>query len=150
MNRETLSKYRSDVIEKFINCEMIISAIISQHYFKKIFIEFLLEVLYDEHFTFGLKRSILEKIVPDLNKAKINDLNRLNRIRNYFAHRNQEFFFGPEKPEPGTKGVIPDPRDVKKEIDFEKLYKEFIKKEPEVTRYLADIFIGLGGEMARA
>ena len=145
MNPETLSKYRSEVIEKFINCEMIISAIISQHYFKNVNREFLLEVLYDESFSFGLQRRILEKIVPDLDKAKIHDLNRLNTIRNYFAHCNQQFFEGPGI----TEGVVPDPRDVKKGIDFEVLYIEFIQKEPEVTIYLADIFKGLGGVLVR-
>ena len=146
---EALSKYRSEVIEKFINAEMIINAIISQHYFKKVLKPFLLEVLYDEYFSFGLKRRIIEKIIPDIDTKKIHDLNRLNTIRNYFAHSNQEFFEGSEKPKPGIKGIIPDPRDIEKGIDFEKLYKEFIEKESEVTKYLAKIFTDIGGVLEK-
>lgn len=132
-------------MEKFINCEWIVNVIISQHYFKKANGPFMFEVLYDEYFNFGLKRKILKKILPDIDKAKIDDLNRLSTIRNYFAHCNQEFFEGPEKPKPGTKGVIPDPKNHKGGIDFEKLYSEFILKEPEIIKYLVKIFRDLGG-----
>ena len=147
MDNRTLSEYRSEVIKKFINCEMIINVIITQHYFKKVMKPFLLEVLYDEYFSFGLKRRILEKIIPNLNNAKIQELNRLNTIRNYFAHCNQEFFEGPEKPKPETKGIVPDPKNVEKGIDFEELYTEFIQKEPEINKYLVKIFTDLGGKL---
>ena len=65
MDNNNISKYRSEVIEKAINIEWIMSAIICQHYFKKTILPFLLEVLYDEYFSFALKRRILEKIVKD-------------------------------------------------------------------------------------
>lgn len=153
MNEGTLSKYRSEVIEKLINCEMIINAIISLHYFKNdkgaVNRNFLLEVLYDEYFSFGLKRRILLKIVPHLDKKKIDDLNRLNTIRNYFAHCNQEIFEGSEKPKPGEKGVVPDPRKIEKGIDFESLHEEFIEKETEVTKFLAKIFTDMGGSLEK-
>ena len=145
MNQKILSKYRSEVIEKFINCEMVMNAIISQHYFKKIITSFLFEVLYDEYFSFGLKRRILEKIVPGLERKKIDDLNRLNTIRNYFAHCNQEFFKGSEMPGEGARWIVPDPKDIEKGIDFEKLYKEFIEKEEGVVEYLVGIFKEMGG-----
>lgn len=150
MNQKILSKYRSEVIEKFINCEMIMNAIISQHYFKKIITSFLFEVLYDEYFSFGLKRRILEKIVPNLERRKIDDLNRLNTIRNYFAHCNQEFFEGSEMPGEEVGWIVPDPKDIEKGIDFEKLYKEFIEKEEGVVQYLVDIFKEMGGILNRA
>ncbi len=60
MDKDKLSKYRADVIERFINVEWIINAIICQHYFKRVSMPFLLEVLYDEYFSFALKRRILE------------------------------------------------------------------------------------------
>ena len=59
MDNQTLSQMRSEVIEKFINLEMIINAIISQHYFRKVYMPFFFEVLYDEYCSFGLKRRIL-------------------------------------------------------------------------------------------
>ncbi len=93
---------------------------------------FVMDVLYNENFNFGLKRSILEKIIPKIDKYKINMLNRLNKIRNYFAHCNNEIFKGVEIPAPETQGIIPDPRNTNEGIDFEILYEEFIKQESEV------------------
>ena len=88
MNRDKISKCRAEVIERFINIESIIDAIICQHYFKRVIMKFYFEVLYDEYFSFGLKRRILEKIFKDIDSQKLQDLNRLNTIRNYFAHYN--------------------------------------------------------------
>jgi len=117
MTDKTTSEHRSEVIEKSINIEWLVSAIITQHYFKRTYEPFLLEVLYDEYFSFGLKSKILEKIIKkvdtiSMDKSIINKLNRLNTIRNYFAHCNQEF----------------------------------IEKEPAVARYLYEYYIKLGGE----
>ena len=50
--------------ERFINIETMINAIISQHYFKKVPLNFYLEVLYDEYFSFALRRRILENDNP--------------------------------------------------------------------------------------
>ena len=72
------SKYRSEVIERFINVGWLLNAIITQHYFKRIVSSFLFEVLYDEYFNFGLKRRIIEKIIPNINGQRLQDLNRLN------------------------------------------------------------------------
>ena len=83
MDEEKLSRYRSEVIERFINIEWIINAIISQHYFKRVLLPFVLEVLYDEYFSFALKRRVLEKIIKTIDNQKVQDLNRLNTIRNY-------------------------------------------------------------------
>ena len=56
-----ISKYRSEVIERFINIEWIINAIICQHYFKRVLKPFLLEVLYDEYFSFVLNGEYLKR-----------------------------------------------------------------------------------------
>ena len=61
LEKEILSKYRSETIEKFINMETFINATISQHYLKKLLQSFFLEVLYDKYFAFGLKCRILFK-----------------------------------------------------------------------------------------
>jgi len=144
MNEETLSERRGEVIEGFVNIESIINAVISQHYFKKQQGAFILEVLYDERFSFALKRSILEKIIPSLDNKKIHDLNRLNTIRNYFAHCAQEWVKASQKP--GTKGIVPDPRKKGLEgIDFERLYKEFMEKRRGVEEYLWKILRDIGG-----
>ena len=142
MDKDKVSKYRAEVIEKFINIEWIINAIISQHYLKRVTMPFLLEVLYDEYFSFALKRRILEKIIKNIDKQKVEDLNRLNTIRNYFAHCNQEIIEGTDKTQ---KGKIIDPRNIERELNFESLYFEFIEKENKVTVYLAKLYQDLGG-----
>ena len=146
MDEQTLSRASTEVIEKFINLEWIINAIISQHYFYKVLLPFVLEVLYDEYCSFALKRRILEKIVPSLDEKQIQNLNRLNTIRNYFAHTGQQIFKGAEVPAEGQVGIVPDPRKPEKEIDFAQLCKEFQTKEPAVAEYLFKLYKQLGGE----
>ena len=146
MDKDRISKYRAKVIERFINVEWIINAIISQHYFKRVILPFVLEVLYDEYFSFGLKRRILEKIVANIDSQKIQDLNRLNTIRNYFAHCNQEIIEGTDK---AQRGRVIDPRNTEKEVNFERLYSEFIEKVGSVEEYLARLFQDLGGVLEK-
>jgi len=147
IDKETLSKYRAEVIVKFINIEKIINAIISQHYFKRVVLPFYLEVLYDEYFTFALRRRILEKIIKDTNKQKVEDLNRLNTIRNYFAHCDLEIFEASDKEK--KCGKIVDPRAIEKAIDFNRLYSEFMQKERGVLEYLIGLYESLGGVLSK-
>ena len=147
MDKDKVSEYRSEVLEKFINIEWIINAIISHHYFKRLMKSFVLEVLYDEYFSFALKRRILEKIIKNVDKQKVEDLNRLNTIRNYFAHCNQEIFEASDKMK--ERGKIIDPRDIEREINFESLYSEFIEKENRVIEYLVKLFQDLGGTLEK-
>lgn len=142
MDEQLISKYRSEVIERFINIEWIINAIICQHYFKRVITPFILEVLYDEHFSFALKRRILEKIVEDLDSRKLHDLNRANTIRNYFAHCNQQIIEGSDLT---TEGKVIDPRKIDKAIDFENLHHEFMAIAGGVEEYLMSIYRQKGG-----
>lgn len=146
MDTPTLSQMRAEVIEKFINLETIINAIISQHYFGKVHKPFFLEVLYDQHCTFGLKRSILEKIIPNLHKTQLQNLHRLSHLRNYFAHTGPEIFEREEILSKGQPGIVPDPRKLDKAIDYSQLYEEFQKLEPAVAEYLFKLYQELGGE----
>jgi len=143
LDRDKLSKYRADVIERFINVEWLINAIISQHYFKRVLMPFLLEVLYDEYFSFALKRRILEKIIKNIDGRKVQELNRLNTIRNYFAHCNQEIFEVSDKEK--KRGKVIDPKNIKREIDFEKLYTEFMEIAGGIEGYLLKLYQDLGG-----
>ncbi len=138
-----ISQYRSYVIEKFINLEMMINVIITIYYLKKTSFQFLYEVLYDEYFSFALKRRILVKILDNINKLdekEINKLNRMNTIRNYYAHCRMRY-----TPIEGEE-YYPDPRKKGKKIDFEKMYKEFIKNEKTVLDYLFKIYEEMGGQ----
>lgn len=153
MDEKTLTKYRGEVIKRFINIEAIVNLIIAQRYFRKPPGSFILEVLFDEYFSFGLKRRILEKIlkkvVANLDNKKIQDLGRLSNIRNTFAHSGIEFIKDSEKAKPGITGIVPDRKTgtLEKPIDFQKQYEEFIEKYREVEKYLRKIYRDLGGSL---
>lgn len=149
MNKNKIIKQRGEVINKFINIEWIINAIISQWYMSKVEKEFVLEVLYDVYFSFALKRRIIEKIFAKRCNSKLkpklrymlDSLNRLNSIRNYFAHCTETMTLNNIDGE-----YIPDPKNHDKPLDFQVLYSEFIKKEKEVNEYFYDLFISIGGK----
>ena len=147
MDKDKISKYRAEIIVQFINIEKVINAIISQHYFKKVLLPFYLEVLYDEYFTFALRRRILEKIIKNINKQRVGDLNRLNTIRNYFAHCDLEMFEASDTEK--KYGKIVDPRATEKAIDFDRLYSEFIQKKRGVLEYLIGLYENLGGVLLK-
>jgi hypothetical protein len=145
LNDESISKFRSEVIERTINIEWIMNGIISQHYFHKVLLPFVLEFLYDEYCTFALKRRVLEKIVPDIERQSLQNLNRVNTIRNYFAHCNQVLVDGPDPTGSSAISKVVDPRKLDKGIDFEKLYREFMEIVGQVEEYLAKIYVAKGG-----
>lgn len=146
-DKPSVSSMRSEVIEKTINVEWLMNSIISQHYLKRVTKEFLLEVLYDEYFSFALKRRIIEKIISEIDKQQLQRINRINTIRNYFAHCNQQLFDGSTPPAPDSEGSVPDPRRLDRSINFEKLYEEFSGIIGDVERYLADVYRDKGGEL---
>lgn len=144
MSEETLRSYRNEIIERCISLELLMSGIISYHYFGKISMSFLLEVLYDENCSFGFKRKIVEKIVPNLDRSRINNLNRIGSIRNYFAHYHPNIIH----PETGDKVAV-DTRHLYRIIDFETLYKEFQRLYPPVSEYLTGILEKISGTHLR-
>ena len=131
-----LTRVRGEIIEKAINIEVGLNAIISQRYVGKLYHAFVLDVLYDEYFNIGFKIRIIEKVADFLKHDKqgrkpIESLRRLCVIRNYFAHTGSELI------EISTnRAFTPDPRKVTQSVDYESLYKEFLKLEPEVLNYL--------------
>lgn len=149
MNKEEIISQRGEIINKFINIEWIINAIISQWYMSKVEKEFVLEVLYDEYFSFALKRRIIEKIFSKRAPSKLrpklrsmlNSLNRLNSIRNYFAHCTESMTLSNIDGE-----YIPDPKNHDRHLDFQALYDEFMAKEKEVNKYFYDLFSSIGGK----
>jgi hypothetical protein len=147
MDIDRISQYRSEVIERTINIEWLMNAIISQHYFKRVVKPFVLEVLYDEYFSFALRRRILEKIVENLDRKMLQDLNRVNTIRNYFAHCNQRLLDTVDFPKKDAEGEVIDPRKLDKSIDFEKLHSEFTGVIGKLEEYLATVYLEKGGEL---
>jgi hypothetical protein len=144
MTDHELQKWRNDVIGRFINIEIMVDAIICQHYFKRIVQPFLFDVLRDQNFSFGLKRSILEKILGNKNTKEIQDLNQLNKIRNRFAHCGLEIFpIG----KPG-ESFIHDPEHPGIPMDFKRHYEDFLEKAGDVEKYLFNLFKEKGGEVS--
>ena len=117
-----LADWRHNVIDKMIQLETLMNVVISQRYLGALRRDFYLEVLYDEQFTFALRRSIVEKILGEQQ-----DLRVLGSIRNLFAHCGAEMF-------DATLGAhrIPHPKDPAKSINFQGRYEEFEKLYPVV------------------
>lgn len=138
------SQARADVIERAINIEWLMHAVISQHFFGKVQEEFVFSVLYDEYCSFALKRRVLLKIAPDLAPIE-QPLNRLSTIRNYFAHVGQILIDGPDAAGPTR---IPDPRKPSRSVDFSALHQEFLGIEQQVTKALFESYRAKGGEVA--
>jgi len=138
MDEDSLTAARGEIIEDFIDLETMVNTVISAHYFKEISIPFYYEVLYDENFSFGFKLKILAKIVPQdkQNRRHIENLRSLNHIRNYFAHRGAQFLPPGELGENGMVGFVPDPKNLDKVIDYDKLYKDFRNKQTIEFQYL--------------
>jgi hypothetical protein len=142
VNSQGIQQKRGEVIERTINVEMIVDAIICQNYFKRVVAPFLFEVLNDEYFSFGLKIRILEKVLPDSDRKKLQNLRRVNTIRNYFAHCNLFVISVGE-----DDGSIFDPRKPDRGVDLEELFEEFCSIEPSTTTYLAKKYKEMGGEL---
>jgi hypothetical protein len=141
MDNEQLNIMRAEVIERAIGIELMMSAIISFHYFGRISMPFLLEVLYDEYFSFALKRRVVEKIAPHADHRRFNELNRLGTIRNYFAHCSPNILH-PETME----RVAVDPKHLDRTIDFQSLFQEFSRLHDPVHKHLEEILIAMGGQ----
>src|SRR4030066_413481 len=135
---------RGDIIERAANIESMIGCVLSMKYFGRVRKCFTFDLLADEYCPFALKRRVLLKLVPELNGI-LNfeeNLNRLNTIRNYFAHVGLIISDGPE---PGVNARTPDPRQHDKSVDFPALYKEFLEKEKPVIEALFGQYKKLGG-----
>jgi hypothetical protein len=132
------------VTERAANLETIIGATISTVYFGKVVLRFTFDLLADEYCSFALKRRVLLKLVPKLTEVPgfVDNLNRLNTIRNYFAHVGLTVT---EIPSPCAPNRTPDPRKFERSVDFEALYREFIEKEAPVVAAIIEQYKVLGG-----
>ena len=137
-----VSKARTEVVEGFIGIETWLNVLISTYYFGGERGQFILEVLYDEHCSFGMRLSVLKKILrklfvggscdTDINQ-KVQELYELNNIRNIFAHCGPDVLKWPD----GTViRYTPDPRNPTQPLDFGSKYERFKKLQPEVSTWL--------------
>lgn len=134
---------RTEVIERAIAIDSLLSLAITNHYFKNIQNDFLLEVMYDEYFSTGLKIRILKKIFSkDIDNKKEAAIRRIFSIRNIYAHLNTRIYNG-------KNWIVINPMDYDKGfdkqngfgkgIDFNKLYLEFNDLYKDVSEFLSKL-----------
>ncbi|MEP6879876.1 MAG: hypothetical protein ABI865_13615 [Nitrosospira sp.] len=138
---DSLSTMRADVIEKFLEIENLVNALISHHYFGFLHGSFLFNFLYDEYCSFALKRNVLLKICPELQPHK-DSLHRIANIRNQFAHCGIKVIDGPN---PNGTARFPDSKNFNKTIDFHGSYNKFLQLQSELSSALGAVFINKGG-----
>ena len=140
MTESELATWRAHVIERAINLEWLVSATICQHYFGQVPWNFLSEVLYDDQCHFGLKCNVLEKFLEPTGKQFFNNLRRLGRIRNHFAHCGPHVAT-PDRPE----GFAPNPKRLNEPLDFAAMFRDFKELCPGVEQELLAAFKSKGG-----
>ena len=132
-----VSFLRGLVITKAVDIELSIGAIITNYFvLSNKHSEFLSMVLSDPYFSFGLKINILKKILAKINWSSYNgfneDLNKINLLRNRFAHSGLFGFDGDLIYDKGEK-----PMEIKK---AKEMYDEFIQLWSKVFEELGRIF----------
>ena len=150
MDKEGLRKlivkvreYRGAVIHDFISIEAFISSIIAIYFAKKEKNnEFNRTVMDDEYFSFGLKINILEKLNLVVYNGFFEDIRRLNKIRNIFAHNiptlDEGFYCYDKKDKKQNhkkmKELYEEFTNKTKIVDaqLDKIFSELVKKNTEV------------------
>jgi len=129
-----IAQYRGVIIQDSISIEAMIDSIIINYFIKENkHSEFLTKVIEDEGFSFGIKINILEKLNFEIYKDFIQDLRRINNIRNIFAHCLPGSFTG------GLSYYNKN----KKEIEVKELgelHSEFLDKIKRVDEQLKKLF----------
>jgi hypothetical protein len=94
---------RGMIVKRFTALEALIDAIVCSYYFgaHKPPREFLEDVLYDESFSFAMRRSVFEKILKRegaYSEPFMQDVRRMSKLRNEAAHvRRGHSFDGEER-----------------------------------------------------
>ena len=129
-----IAQYRGVIIQDSINIEAMIDSIIINYFVKENkHSEFLTKAVEDENFSFGLKINILEKLNLETYKEFIQDIRRINNIRNIFAHCLPGSFTGGLSYYNKNNKT----REVK---ELEEFHKEFLEKLKPVDEQLDKTF----------
>lgn len=138
MNLAEVQQARGKIIYSFISVEALIKTIISQHYLKTIDNKFIFNILSSEQANFGFIRNALKEIVGvENNKIELENLNKLNKIRNYFAHLVIKSDKRPDDID--AKVLLIYPPSKNGSIDPQEKYDEFYKIFSGVFDWLMDI-----------
>ena len=136
--QEKIIKYRGEVVNKTIDIEALLSAILNLYFAKKSKQnEFMHGVLDDEYFSLGLKIRIFKKLKLEVNKKIIEGMRRISDIRNDFAHRIPAIIPNSERLFVSFSYNRENPKEI------EELYVEFVKLINEVEPELDNIFNNL-------
>lgn len=133
----SVSFLRGLVITETVNIDAHMGAIITNYFvLENKHSKFSTNVLSDPYFSFGLKTSILKKIINEIGWKPYNDfkddLYRINKLRNIFAHSMMFGFDGDLIFQKGEK-----PIETKK---AKEMYEEFMSIYPKVTEELDNLF----------
>jgi hypothetical protein len=151
MKLKDLPKERGDILNVFITIDSAISMIISKHYLgdappqqsqinKEI--DFLVNVMGNDQCTFALKRNIFTHILrnDNLDASLLEEVHRLNKLRNIFAHSPWITNENPQTQESEVYYQNPKfPWDKSKNILAEDLKKEFNSLAPDVINWLYNL-----------
>ena len=143
--KKNISKWRSEIIEKMIEIEVIIGLIIMHHYLKQYNHDFGVEVLDAPEFSLNFKLQILRKIVKpedQSTKKTFEDLRTLIGIRNTFAHQDPTYTVISETYKTFDFRA-PNPRKLGKTISFNEKYDEFRQKYDGVYSFISEFLDGL-------
>jgi hypothetical protein len=132
MKKKELFHERGLILDLFVSAETLISMIIAQHYFKDsvqtVKYDFQFFILENPNFSWRLKRETLAHILrkDNLDATNLEDLDRINSIRNIFAHRQFVTNDSPQTPESEIFFTNPKhPFDAKRNIFAENIKNEF-------------------------
>ena len=129
-----IAQYHGVIITDSINIEALIKSIIINYFVKENkHSEFLIKVITDEYFSFGLKINILEKLNFDVYKGFFEDIRRMNNIRNIFAHCLPGSFTG-------GLSYYNDKKKTHEVRELEDFHKEFLEKIKKADEQLHKIF----------
>lgn len=146
IDSKKLASMRGEILERFANIERLTDFVISQNYFGCIKKDFVLQVLYDELFSFGMKVKIVSKIPG--NNPNTDALRKINKIRNRFAHSGITLneYVDPADHSKGSIIKTPKPDKLDSDIDYSADYKEFMELAPLIEEYLFAEYKKKGGE----
>lgn len=123
---DDLTRRRGEVIERTINVETMVDAVITKHYCAVgglLNYDFMFEVLYHPYMNTGIKLDLLQKACLSVSDKTIRHLRALFGYRNHFAHRGAEVF---SVEQAVTYCPDPDkPADPAHGINWDTLYAQF-------------------------
>jgi hypothetical protein len=156
MKLKDLANDRGEILSVFITIDNALSMIISKHYLGDApasparvnrETDFLVNVMGNDQCTFALKRNIFAHIlrIDNLDASLMEELYRVNKIRNIFAHSPWFTETNPQDPESEVYYQNSKfPWDKSKNILAEDLKREFNTLSPDIINWLYTLALNKG------